>query len=532
MKKTTLTKLLGIVLIMALVMSMGIMAWAEGDDPATGDDPGTGGSTPAAASPDYSITVKNGVKDETYSAYKMFDLSVDDPTNPTAFRYTVNSAWSGFTNNAAFTAAFEVDSQGYITAKTAATSETEWVAGSVMSTLAEAAAKYAKDNNIAAKASVKATADGDVKLEVGEAGYYVIASTLGSRAMIETTPDSKAVTVNEKNEKDTIEKTVKEDSTGNYGESNDAQVGDTVEFKSVATIVPRSIKVKIHDTMDSGLTLNPSSIKVYSTYVGPDSEDNVEYTAATVRAGTGGSAPDTGDTFTIDIPDSFAATATASQTLTIIYTAEVNASAVVKDENGVAIVDQNNKTKVQFGDGTSSQEDTTTTTTHKFEVLKHAGGSSENLAGAIFQVKKGDAIVNLVKLDDNNYRVVDDTETTAAVSHVAENNEVATVAANTIVSDFVTVDSGNIVIWGVDSDSDYTITELQAPKGYNMLNPATKSVTVNSNNNTVVDVENNTGTELPSTGGIGTTIFYVVGSILVVAAGVLLITKKRMSREG
>ena len=46
------------------------------------------------------------------------------------------------------------------------------------------------------------------------------------------------------------------------------------------------------------------------------------------------------------------------------------------------------------------------------------------------------------------------------------------------------------------------------------------------------DIVNEAGVELPSTGGIGTTIFYVVDSIMVVAAGVLLVTKKRMSREG
>ena len=57
-------------------------------------------------------------------------------------------------------------------------------------------------------------------------------------------------------------------------------------------------------------------------------------------------------------------------------------------------------------------------------------------------------------------------------------------------------------------------------------------VQVDAANNLIKEIENNSGTVLPSTGGIGTTIFYVVGSILVVAAGVLLITKKRMSREG
>lgn len=274
--------------------------------------------------------------------------------------------------------------------------------------------------------------------------------------------------------------------------------------------------------MDSGLTLNASSIALYT-----DEALTTAYAGATVRTGSNA---DTGDTFTIDIPDAFAATATADQKLYIVYTAELNAAAVVKDGNGVAIVDQNNKTKVSFGDNTSSTEATTTTTTHKFTVHKYATGDEDtNLANAIFQVKKNGTVVNLVKLDDNNYRIVDDTETTPAVSHVKANQEVETRAANTIVSDFVTVASGDIVIWGVDSDSDYAIEEIQAPKGYNTINPATVSVTVDTNNGTTVRVENKSGAELPSTGGMGTTIFYVVGSILLIGAAVLLITKKRMN---
>ena len=486
----------------------------------------------AAQSSANTITVNNAKEGETYKAFKMLELFVNDTSNPTAYAYTVASAWANFfadSNSAVWGTVLEKDSTGtYFQAKSGVNSETAWSATSDLSAFAEAAAKYAADNNLSPVDSKECAEDAtSVVLNTTESGYYLVTSTLGTRAMIDTTPGN--VTINEKNEEDTIEKEVKEDSTGTYGESNDAQVGDTVEFKSVVNVVPRSINVKVHDKMDSGLTLNASSIKVYSTYDPDDATKNVEYTAATVRAGTGDSAPDTGDTFTIDIPDTFAATATATQTLTIIYTAEVNSAAVVKNANGVAIVDQNNKTTVSFGDGTSSTEDFTTTTTHKFSVFKHAKDSSDNLANAIFQVKKNGTVVNLVKLDDNNYRIVDDTETTAAVSHVKDNNEVETRAANTIVSDFVTVASGDIVIWGVDSDNDYAITEIQAPKGYNMLNPATKDVTVNSNNSTRVDVENNSGTELPSTGGIGTTIFYVIGAILVLGAGILLVTRRRMN---
>ena len=123
-------------------------------------------------------------------------------------------------------------------------------------------------------------------------------------------------------------------------------------------------------------------------------------------------------------------------------------------------------------------------------------------------------------------------------------------------SEVVTDAKGMIRIRGLDEDKTYTLTETETLDGYNMLtedvtltlheDTATSTTTdVDGTETTTVteaydsatdsdwrEVENNTGTVLPSTGGIGTTIFYVVGSILVVAAGVLLITKKRMSREG
>ena len=91
-------------------------------------------------------------------------------------------------------------------------------------------------------------------------------------------------------------------------------------------------------------------------------------------------------------------------------------------------------------------------------------------------------------------------------------------------------DAYDAVIYGLDGDSTYYVRETVAPTGYNKLDEDVEVAMGDENN--IQPIVNNAGSVLPSTGGIGTTIFYVVGSIMVVAAGVLLITKKRMSREG
>ena len=100
----------------------------------------------------------------------------------------------------------------------------------------------------------------------------------------------------------------------------------------------------------------------------------------------------------------------------------------------------------------------------------------------------------------------------------------------------VTDDSGEASFTGLKPNTIYYLLEVEAPKGFNRLVPTTEIVIGAAGNATEIEdlkatkqIENNAGALLPSTGGIGTTIFYVVGGILVVVAGVLLITKKRMS---
>jgi len=495
------TKLLGIVLIMALVMSISVSAFAA--DPVKND----------------SITITSAKEGETYEAYKLFDLLVNDEISPTAYSYKVNSAW------AAFFAAGDPEADPVVPAGAGYQYVTINDAGYV--TAISDAAALAK---AAATWTGKPSATKSVTVDEGETtaaftgledGYWLITSTLGTIAMTETTPDASAVTIVEKNPEDTIEKEVKEDSTGSWGEANDVQVGDVVEFKSTVKIVKGTRNVVVHDKMTSGLTYTAGSVAITGLTKG------TEYTV--------NESPTDGDTFDITFTQSWIDGldfgTDGYKEYEITYTASVNTAAIVTDSNGVAIVDQNNKTHVSFGDDTDSQEDTTTTTTHKFSVFKHAKDSSDNLAGAVFSLKKAGTVVPLIKIDDNNYRVATSTTTVTPADEPDGDTTTTTTPESGAVDSFTTVASGDIVIWGVDSDSDYSLEEITPPSGYNKLT-AEVQVTVNSNNGTRIDVENNSGTELPSTGGIGTTIFYVVGSILVVAAGVLLITKKRMSREG
>jgi len=127
----------------------------------------------------------------------------------------------------------------------------------------------------------------------------------------------------------------------------------------------------------------------------------------------------------------------------------------------------------------------------------------------VFSLKKDGTVVKLIKLDDNNYRVANGEETG-------------------FVETFITVASGDIVIWGVDA-ADYFLEETQAPAGYNKLAEEVE-VTVDVGNATRAEVENKSGAELPSTGGIGTTIFYVLGGLMVTGAVVVLVSKKRMEQ--
>ena len=311
---------------------------------------------------------------------------------------------------------------------------------------------------------------------------------------MDTTPTNPAATVNEKNADPTIDKKVQEDSNSSWGKNNSAQIGDTVNFQTTITLKKGDKNVVMHDKMEDGLTFSGAdSVAIDGLTKGTD------YTVVTAGLS------DECD-FEIQFTQTYLDSLTADTTLTVTYSAVLN-----KDADITA--GEKNGAKLTWGDASNTEWSETVTKTYQFEVLKYAANDTEKhpLAGATFQLKDAsNNVVKLIKVSDTEYRVANGAETGA-------------------VDSFTTVASGKIVIKGVDLDT-YTLVETAAPAGYNKLKDPV-DVTVLDTNALTVEVPNATGTELPSTGGMGTTIFYVVGAILVIGAAVLLITKKRMSNR-
>ena len=438
-------------------------------------------ATTAFAAGTNSITVNGAQEGETYKLYKMLDLNVNE-TN-TAYSYTVNSEWNDFFTTGAGKDYVDIDEQGYVT----------WKADKKDAASMEAFGKAAAAavNGKTVVATDTPTADAPFTFSNLYAGYYLITSTNGTLAIVDTTPTNPAATVNEKNADPTVDKKVQEDNGSSWGTESSAQIGDTVNFQVTITLKKGGKNVVLHDAMGDGLTFSGAdSVAIAGLTKGTD------YTVVTTGLSDGCD-------FEIQFTKTYLDSLTAETTLTVTYSAVLNENATTAGVNNTA--------QLKWGDHSETTASTTTTKTYQFEVLKHAATDSTRtpLAGATFQLKDAsDKVVKLIKVSDTEYRVANGAETGA-------------------VDSFTTVASGKIVIKGVDLDT-YKLVETAAPAGYNKLKDPVNATVLDTNALTV-EVPNATGTELPSTGGMGTTIFYVLGSILAVGAIVLLVTKKRMS---
>lgn len=461
-------KLASLLLALTLVFALATTAFADGSN---------------------SITVNGAKKDETYKIYKMLDLIVD--IDKGAYSYTLNSDWADFFTTGDGKNYVNIDVPGnYVTWKADKNNPAD------MEAFGKAAAAAA--SKMTADKTQTPTGDGSVTFTGLDAGYYLITSTYGTLAIVDTTPTNPDAIINEKNSNPVPEKKVQEDSTSAWGDENSAQIGDTVNFKTTLTVKKGARNYVLHDKMDDGLSFNANSVVIANL------TKDTDYTVVTTGL--------TDDcTFEIRFKQSYLDTITGDTALTITYNAVLNEKADITSG-------EKNDAKITWGNASSSEWDETVTKTYQFKVLKYAKTDTEKnpLAGATFQLK--DASGTVVKL----VQVTTITDTTTDVEYrIANGNEQGAVES------FTTVASGKIVIKGVDLDK-YTLVETAAPAGYNSLKGPVE-VTVQATNALTVEVPNASGTTLPSTGGMGTTLFYVLGGILAVTAVVLLVTKKRMN---
>lgn len=431
------------------------------------------------------ITINKAVVDETYSIYRVLDLETYDKTN-NHYIYRANEKFEAFITS--------TEGQKYLEARNEnGATYYVWKTGADVVEFSKAALAYAKANNVIPVDSKKATST-TVKFDKLPLGYYLVDTTTGSLLNLTTTnPDA---VIDEKNTVvPKVDKDVKEDSTGNYGKTNDATIGDTIEFKATITTGAGFTKYVLRDTMSTGLTFNTNSVVVK---VGTTTVDKSNYTVTPNKDGY---------TFVVEFKDSYIVTLPKNTVIEVYYTATLNENAVVEGNGNP------NELDLAYGENNTTDKVKTTTYTYAFDLVKNDKDKNQ-LEGAKFKLldKTGKEIkVVLVDVTKNIYRV-------------AVGNE-----------EGVLIVVGKATIEGLDAD-EYQLEEVEAPVGYNKLTSTVKfTITGKNGNNTYERVSNEvinyTGSQLPETGGMGTTLFLTLGSILVIGFGLLLVTKLRVYKE-
>ena len=322
-------------------------------------------------------------------------------------------------------------------------------------------------------------------------GYYYIKSTAGKNVALQTLT---AVTITEKNEFPTVTKEVPEKE-----KDRNAQIGDEITFNMTVTVpVTANDKIVLNDTMTAGLSYK----EITSIKIGEELVDAANYTVTPAEGNSG---------FTLTLP----------KELVISWTAEAD-SGTNKTEvdivykatlNGAAKTDpaEKNTVVLKYGDNYDTIPKEATVKTYDVEFDKVDGSNGNPLAGAEFNLKLNGTVVPVIEVvAGKEYRIA------------MPNEEGATPTIQTI--------GETVRIYGLDIDvNTYSLQETKAPTGgYNILKDATP-IRVNEEGTafTPLTIENNEGAVLPSTGGSGTMIFYVVGGLLIIGAAIVLVARRK-----
>ena len=500
-------KLTSLLLALVMVFALAVTVAADGTTGTTG----TG-----------SITISNAAKGETYTIYKLFDATVSADGSSIAYTGEIPESLKTY---------FTADTNGYISATEKAKD------GENMS---EGLKTALKAWTATATATATAESDGSALNFKGLAfGYYVVTTTQGDMliSVDSTMPD---VTIVDKNSSAPSDLSKTATATGT---DKSFSIGDTVtytvRFKTsnyygAGTGAKKILSYAIEDTLPDFLTsVNVTSIIVDNDGDNATTKDQVDVTAQFADK-----------KIVIDWYDEANSKFLHDNgaTVTITYTAVVTEKATIDGAGNTNKVTVTWTTEGGEPPVPGKMEEEETIYTYAI-ALKKVNNKGVALPGAVFEFP---------------FYVKSTADATDGAYIYAGTNP-----GEDLTNQITTPESGVIVVKGVKSGS-YKITEFKAPDGYNKLtapvtveavktgetsthttvyldedgkvvNEDTKVIEVKVDINTIaataVVVLNKAGTELPSTGGMGTTIFYVLGAVLVVGAGVLLVTKKRMSQS-
>lgn len=397
----------------------------------------------------------------------------------------------------------------------------------------------------------------DTTADVGEGGAY-------NASLLQVVG---TVNITAKTDAPTVEKKVKEDDKYNqnggygtgYNDVADYNIGEAVPFHLIGLVPDMSrydtYKYIFHDTLSAGLTLNEGSIKVYVA------SDKAGTDKAEITTGWTRGTPAAGESFTVSFDDlKTVSGVTQGKYIIVEYTATLNTGAVIGlpgNPNTVYLQYSNKPDQSGSGDDHSigkTPEDKVIVFTYELDTTKVDGQNTDTkLKDAKFVLLNSDA-TKVAKISGGKFDGWQNLPAAGAGGVIAadswESDSVLTSAETT----------GLFSVTGLDAGT-YKLREIAAPAGYNLLSQdvevvitagtennqswngtpsealKTLAVTANGTAGTgdpdagiaSITIANNKGNTLPETGGIGTTVFYVLGSILVIGAVVLLVSKKRMN---
>ena len=457
------------------------------------------------------ITVANPVENQTYIAYKIFDVVYD---NQNHYSYTIGSSNPWYDTVAAYAA---TEGNG-LTLTQVNGGDTYVVTTDDGFSAPDFAAALKKAINGKAGKTLSGDA-GSVTVSGLDLGYYFVSSDGGALCNLTTT--NPTATIHDKNDMHFEKK----------ADATTVEVGQTVNYTIIGKVPAytgfNTYTYRIEDTMTDGLTFK-KDVKV--TVGGTDVTDD-----CTVNYDVNENA----NSFTVTVPVLEKKYKIGAE-IKATYSATVN-------EKAIAVVSENEAKLIYSNNPTSADTGTITPPVVKVYSAKididtyEAGKEDTKLPGAIFVLyKRGEGTTTKPASGDYDTVTVNGTTTYYPRSYYKYTNATATegakvdwVADKVAATAVTTGDKGEATFGGL-ANGDYYLVETKAPDGYNQLTEPHKVTVAGSSTDTtkltaIAKVANSTGTERPSTGGMGTTVFYVLGFALVMGAVVLLVTKKRMS---